>query len=168
MNVLDNNLEENFDRYMEKWFEFERYFKSGVVSVLIIDPKDEFPLKNLNIDGVNTQYFDLSDITERDYHLMGKWITQHICDGGFVFDGLMFDNADCIPTDFKDKEDEYNLEQMLISALKREDDFQILPASYPCEPIPFDKIMVAVRCKEYPKYLWGKDLQTYIIDMTAK
>lgn len=164
MNVLDPNLEKDLDRYMENRFEFERNFKSRVVSVLIIDPKDEFPLKDLNFDGINTLYFDLSNITEKNFHLMGKWITQHIYDGGFAYDGLMFDNADCIPTNFEDKQEEYNLEQMIISALKREDDFQILPWAYPSEPIPFDKIMVAVRCKQFPKYLWGKSLQTYIID----
>lgn len=133
--------------------------------MLIIDPKDEFPLKDLKFEGISTKYFDLSDITEKDYHLMGKWITERIIHGGFAYDGLMFDNAYVIPS-FEEKDEEYNLEQMLISALKRDDDFQILPSAYPCEPIPFDKIMVAVRCKKFPKYLWGKDLQTTIIDMT--
>lgn len=165
MSLLDHNNEADFDRYMEKRFEFERNFKSRVVSVLIIDPKDEFPMKDLKFEGISTKYFDLSDITEKDYHLMGKWITERIIDGGFAYDGLMFDSADVIPS-FEEKDVEYNLEQMLISALKRDDDFQILPCAYPCEPIPFDKIMVAVRCKTFPKYLWGKDLQTTIIDMT--
>lgn len=164
MSLLNPNNEADFDRYMEKRFEFESNFKSRVVSVLIIDPKDEFPLKDLKFEGVNTKYFDLSNITETDYRLMGKWITERISDGGFAYDGLMFDNADVIPS-FEEKDEEYNLEQMLISALKRDDDFQILPCAYPCEPIPFDKIMVAVRCRKFPKYLWGKDLQTYIIDM---
>ena len=149
---------------MEKRFEFESNFKSRVVSVLIIDPKDEFPLNDLKFEGISTKYFDLSNITETDYRLMGKWITERISDGGFAYDGLMFDNADVIPL-FVEKDEEYNLEQMLISALKRDDDFQILPCAYPTEPIPFDKIMVAVRCKKFPKYLWGKDLQTTIIEV---
>ena len=166
MSLLNPNIEADFDRYMEKRFEFEHNFKSRVVSVLIIDPKDEFPLNDLKFEGISTKYFDLSYITEQDFRLMGKWITERISDGGFAYDGLMFDNADCIPTNFEEKEDEYNFEQMLISALKREDDFQILPSAYPCEPIPFDKIMVVIRCKKFPKYLWGKDLQTTIIDMT--
>lgn len=165
MNVLGPNLEKNLDRYMENRFEFERIFKSRVASVLIIDPKDEFPLNDLNFEGINTQYFDLSNITEKNFHLMGKWITQHIYDGGFALDGLMFDNADCIPTNFEDKQEEYNLEQMIISALKRDDDFQILPWAYPSEPIPFDKIMVAVRCKTLPEYLWGKSLQANTIEV---
>lgn len=114
MSLLKPNNEADFNRYMEKRFEFERNFKSRVVSVLIIDPKGEFPLKDLKFEGVNTKYFDLSNITERDYHLMGKWITERISDGGFAYDGLMFDNADCIPTDFEEKQDEYNMEQMLI------------------------------------------------------
>lgn len=164
MSLLKSNNEADFNRYMEKRFEFERNFKSRVVSVLIIDPRDEFPLKDLKFEGVNTKYFDLSNITETDYHLMGKWITERIKYGGFAYDGLMFDNADVIPS-FEEKDEEYNLEQMLISALKRDDDFQILPCAYPCEPIPFDKIMVAVRCRKFPKYLWGKDLQTYIIEV---
>ena len=164
MSLLNYNNEADFDRYMEKRFEFESNFKSRVVSVLIIDPKGEFPLKDLKLEGVNTKYFDLSNITETDYHLMGKWITERISDGGFAYDGLMFDNADVIPS-FEEKDEEYNLEQMLISALKRDDDFQILPCAYPCEPIPFDKIMVAVRCRKFPKYLWGKDLQTTIIEV---
>lgn len=164
MSLLKPNNEADFNRYMEKRFEFERNFKSRVVSVLIIDPRDEFPLKDLKLEGVNTKYFDLSNITETDYRLMGKWITERISDGGFAYDGLMFDNADVIPS-FEEKDEEYNLEQMLISALKRDDDFQILPSAYPCEPIPFDKIMVAVRCRKFPKYLWGKNLQTYIIEV---
>ena len=165
MSLLNPNIEEDFDRYMEKRSEFERNFKSRVVSVLIIDPKNEFPLKDLRFEGISTKYFDISDITEQDFRLMGKWITERINDGGFSYDGLIFDNADVIPS-FEEKDEEYNLEQMLISALKRDDDFQILPCAYPCEPIPFDKMMVAVRCKKFPKYLWGKDLQTAIIDMT--
>lgn len=165
MSLLTPNIEADFDRYMEKRLEFERNFKSRVVSVLIIDPKDEFPLNDIKFEGISTKYFDLSNITEQDFRFMGKWITERIIDGGFAYDGMMFDNADVIPS-FEEKDEEYNLEQMLISALKRDDDFQILPCAYPCEPIPFDKIMVAVRCKKFPKYLWGKDLQTYIIDMT--
>ena len=165
MSLLNPNIEADFDRYMEKRSEFERNFKSRVVSVLIIDPKNEFPLKDLRFEGIGTKYFDISDITEQDFRLMGKWITERINDGGFSYDGLIFDNADVIPS-FEEKDEEYNLEQMLISALKRDDDFQILPCAYPCEPIPFDKMMVAVRCKKFPKYLWGKDLQTAIIDMT--
>ena len=165
MSLLNPNIEADFDRYMEKRSEFERNFKSRVVSVLIIDPKNEFPLKDLRFEDISTKYFDISDITEQDFRLMGKWITERINDGGFSYDGLIFDNADVIPS-FEEKDEEYNLEQMLISALKRDDDFQILPCAYPCEPIPFDKMMVAVRCKKFPKYLWGKDLQTAIIDMT--
>ena len=165
MSLLNPNIEADFDRYMEKRSEFERNFKSRVVSVLIIDPKNEFPLKDLRFEGISTKYFDISDITEQDFRLMGKWITERINDGGFSYDGLIFDNADVIPS-FEEKDEEYILEQMLISALKRDDDFQILPCAYPCEPIPFDKMMVAVRCKKFPKYLWGKDLQTAIIDMT--
>ena len=165
MSLLNPNIEADFDRYMEKRSEFERNFKSRVVSVLIIDPKNEFPLKDLRFEGISTKYFDISDITEQDFRLMGKWITERINEGGFSYDGLIFDNADVIPS-FEEKDEEYNLEQMLISALKRDDDFQILPCAYPCEPIPFDKMMVAVRCKKFPKYLWGKDLQTAIIDMT--
>lgn len=165
MSLLNPNIEADFDRYMEKRSEFERNFKSRVVSVLIIDPKNEFPLKDLRFEGISTKYFDISDITEQDFRLMGKWITERINDGVFSYDGLIFDNADVIPS-FEEKDEEYNLEQMLISALKRDDDFQILPCAYPCEPIPFDKMMVAVRCKKFPKYLWGKDLQTAIIDMT--
>lgn len=167
MSLLKSNMEEKFDRYMEKRFEFERSFKSRVVSALIIDPNDEFPLKDIKIDGVTTKYFDLNGITQSDFRQMAKWITQHITNGGFTCDGLIFDNADVISS-FAEKDEEYNLEQMIISALKRDDDFHILPAAYPCEPIPFDKIMVAVRCKTFPKYLWGKDLQTAIIDMTEK
>ena len=165
MSLLNPNIEADFDRYMEKRSEFERNFKSRVVSVLIIDPKNEFPLKDLRFEGISTKYFDISDITEQDFRLMGKWITERINDGGFSYDGLIFDNADVIPS-FEEKDEEYNLEQMLISALKRDDDFQILPCAYPCEPIPFYQIMLAVRCKKFPKYLWGKDLQTAIIDMT--
>ncbi|MCM1153504.1 MAG: hypothetical protein NC328_07620 [Muribaculum sp.] len=163
MNVLNPNIDKDLDRYLENRFEFERSFKSKVVSVLVIDPNDEFPLKDIGED--NIMYFDLSNITEKDYHLMGKWITQYITDGGFAYDGVIFDNADHIPSTFEDKQNEYNMEQMIISALKRDDDFQILPWAYPSAPIPFDKIMVAVRCRRFPKYLRGKSLQTNIIEI---
>lgn len=165
MNVLSPDFEQEFDAYMEKWFEFQDCFKSKVVSALVIDPKGKFPLSGLKLDGLRVKYFDLKNLTEKDYHLIGSWITQRINNGTFSYDGLLFDNADHIPTDWEDEGAEYNLEQMLISALKREDDFQILPNAFPCAPIPFDKIMVAVRCKEYPKYLWGKSLQSRIIEV---
>ena len=96
MSLLNPNIEADFDRYMEKRSEFERNFKSRVVSVLIIDPKNEFPLKDLRFEGISTKYFDISDITEQDFRLMGKWITERINDGGFSYDGLIFDNADVI------------------------------------------------------------------------
>ena len=105
MSLLDHNKEADFDRYMENRLEFESNFKSRVVSVLIIDPKNEFPLKDLKFEGISTKCFDLSDITEQDFRLMGKWITERISDGGFAYDGLMFDNADCIPTNFEEKQD---------------------------------------------------------------
>lgn len=164
MRLPDIN-EKAFDRYTENLFEFVHNFKSRVASVLIIDPNNEFPLNDIKLEGVSTKYFDLSGITEQNFHLMGKWITERIFDGEFAYDGLIFDNADCLPSDFEDKQDEYNLEQMLISALKREDDFQILPSFYPCAPIPFDKIMVAVRCSKFPEYLRDKDLNTTIIEV---
>lgn len=78
MSLLNPNIEADFDRYMEKRSEFERNFKSRVVSVLIIDPKNEFPLKDLRFEGISTKYFDISDITEQDFRLMGKWITERI------------------------------------------------------------------------------------------
>lgn len=161
MNVLGENLEDELDRYIEAQHWFDKAFKSRTISAMVIDPKGNFPLKgytDFGFDDMFIKYFDLSECTDRDYNLIGQFINQYVDNGESMIDGLMFDNVDCIP-DISDKED---LEQMIISALKREDDLQILPFG---EPIPFNKMMIAVRCKEYPEYLKGKSLQTDIIEV---
>ena len=155
MSLLDPNNEADFDRYMEKRFEFEHNFKSRVVSVLIIDPKNEFSLRGLNINGVSTKYFNLSN---DDYAGIGQWFNNHIDNGKYAYDGVLLDNIDDIP----DNDYKVDFEQLITSALKREDDLQMLPFG---ETIPFDEMMVAVRCKEYPEYLKGIGLHPFIIDM---
>ncbi|MDO4335485.1 MAG: leucine-rich repeat domain-containing protein [Bacteroidales bacterium] len=155
MSLLDTNNEADFDRYMEKRFEFESNFKSRVVSVLIIDPKNEFSLKDLSINGVSAKYFNLSS---DDYAGIGQWFNNHIDNGKYAYDGVLFDNINDIP----DNAYKVDFEQLIISALKREDDLQMLPFG---ETIPFDEMMVAVKCKEYPEYLKGNGLYPYIIDM---
>ncbi|MCM1224451.1 MAG: hypothetical protein NC548_59380, partial [Lachnospiraceae bacterium] len=104
------------------------------------------------------KYIDLSECTDGDYSLIGKYIGQYMTDGECVIDGLIFDNVDLIP----ENPDKDKLEQMVISALRREDDLQILPS---VKPIPFDKMMIAVRCKDFPEYLHGKSLQAEIIEI---
>lgn len=157
MNVLDPNLGESLDRYIENKYWFDHSFKSRAASVMVIDPKGDFPLKDIEYDGLYVKYFDLSECSVGDYNRIGKFINQYVANGESMIDGLMFDNIDRLPQNSETED----LEQMITSALKRDDDLQMLPSE---EPIPFNKMMIAVRCNEYPEYLKGKSLQTDIIE----
>lgn len=155
-NVLDSDLGDKLDRIVESIYWFDKSFKSKAVSVMVIDPYGDFKLKDYDERHKETfiKYFNLSECKEGDYTRIGRFFN----DWSETLDGVIFDNVDCI-AGISDKED---IEQMVISALKRDDDLQILPFG---EPIPFDKMMVGVRCKEYPEYLKGKSLQTDIIEV---
>lgn len=156
INVLDSNLGDKLDRIVESIYWFDKSFKSKAVSVMVIDPNGDFTLKDYDERHNETfiKYFDLSECKEGDYTRIGRYFN----DWSEALDGVIFDNANCIP-EISDKE---VIEQIVISALKREDDLQILPFG---EPISFDKMMVGVRCKEYPEYLKGKSLQSDIIEV---
>ena len=74
----------------------------------------------------------------------------------FKYDGLIIDNVDEIP-DNSDRED---WEEFVRFALKRETEYSMLPFG---DCINFNKMHLAVRCKEYPEYIKGKSLQMVII-----
>lgn len=161
INPLDPNLEDKLDRYIETQYWFERAFKSKFISAVIIDPKEEFPLKGYadsRFGEMFIKYFDLSECKEGDYRLIAKFIVQYVADGESMIDGLIFDNIDRIP-EISDKEE---IEQMVLYALKRDDDWRPV---IPGPTIPFSKMMIASRCKEFPAYLLGKSLQANAIEM---
>jgi len=152
MNVLDPNFEAELDMWVEKSSEFKEVYPKKVLSVVVIDPDGGFPLKDLeNNTDIYSKYFDLSQCVEGDYNR----IMRNISD--FGYDGLMFDNIDNIP----DNSDKGDWEELVRFALKREDEYNILPFF----TVDFSKMSIGVRCREYPEYLKGKDLQTYIIEV---
>ncbi|MDE6551765.1 MAG: hypothetical protein K2K98_02215 [Muribaculaceae bacterium] len=106
--------------------------------------------------------FDLADCKDGDFNRIGQHLGQYISDGKCVSDGLLFDNIDCINAG-KDTED---LQTMVWQSLKRDDSdmcgYSILPFG---DAIPFDKMMIAARCKEKPDYLKDKSLLTHIIEV---
>lgn len=161
INPLDPNLEDKLDRYIETQYWFERAFKSRNISAMVIDPKEEFPLKGYadsRFGEMFIKYFDLAECTEGDFRLIAKLMNQYVADGESMIDGLMFDNIDRIP-EISDKED---IEQLVLYALKRDDDWRPI---IPGQAIPFSKMMIAARCKTYPDYLKGESLLTNIIEM---
>ncbi len=166
MSTLDLSDFENGT--MDEWIEKRQWllstFKGKVSSVLIVDPDNRIHLEEIerNNPELHLKCFDLTDGDESDYILIGQHLNQFIDKGECAYDGLLFDNIDCIKADSKN----VDLKVFVQQALKRDNSencgYQILPFG---EPIPFDKMMIAVRCKEIPEYLKGQSLQTVIIEM---
>lgn len=166
MSILDTAgyFNGDMDKWIEKRHEMLQFFKGKGLSVLIVDPNNEMPLDV--IEGVfpdlYLKTFDLADCNDGDFNRIGQHLGQYINDGKCAYDGLLFDNVDCIDAG-KDTED---LQTMVWQSLKRDDSdmcgYSILPFG---DAIPFDKIMIAARCKEIPEYLKDKSLQTYIIEV---
>ena len=164
MSVLDlsdyNNG--NMDQWIEKRNEMLEFFKGRGLSVLIVDPDNEMKLEEIEgaFPDLFLKKFDLADCKDGDYNRIGRHLDQYISDGKCAYDGLLFDNIDCIDAG-TDTED---LHTMVWQSLKRDDSdmcgYQILPFG---DAIPFDKMMIAARCKEFPDYLKDKSLQAYII-----
>ncbi len=166
MGVLDlsdyNNG--NMDRWHEKRQQMLEFFKGKVLSVLIVDPEDEMPLKEIEnaFPDLCLKTFDLADCKDGDFRRIGQHFDQYISNGKCAYDGLLFDNIDSISAG-KDTED---LQAMVWQSLKRDDsemcDYSILPSG---DPIPFDKMMIAARCKKKPEYLEDKSLLAYTIEV---
>lgn len=166
MSILDTSGYFNGD--MDKWIEkhrlFDETFKKGIFSVLLVDPDNQMPLDEIERSNpeLNLKYFDLADCKNGDFNRIGQYLSQYIDNGVCAYDGLLFDNIDGINAG-NDSED---LQTMIWQSLKRDRSedggYQILPFG---EPIPFDKMMIAVRCKEIPEYLKGKSLQMIIIEV---
>ena len=166
MGILDSTGYFNGDN--DKWIEKRqlmlKFFKGKVLSVLIVDPNNEMPLEEIEkaLPDLFLKSFDLADCKGGDFNRIGQHLGQYINDGKCAYDGLLFDNVDCINAG-KDTED---LQTMVWQSLKRDDSetcgYQILPFG---DAIPFDKMMIAARCKEIPNYLKDKSLQRYIIEV---
>ncbi len=166
MSILDTSTYSNGE--MDEWIEKRHWllntFKGKVSSVLIVDPNNKMPLDEIERSNpeLNLKCFDLADCNDGDFNRIGQHLNQYIDNGVCAYDGLLFDNIDSINAD-KDTED---LQTMVWQSLKRDrsDDggYQILPFG---EPVPFDKMMIAVRCKEIPEYLKGQSLQAVIIEV---
>ncbi|MDE6552581.1 MAG: hypothetical protein K2K98_06455 [Muribaculaceae bacterium] len=152
------------DKWIEKRHLMLEFFKGKVLSVLIVDPNNEMPLEEIEkaLPDLFLKSFDLADCKDGDFNRIGQHLGKYINDGKCAYDGLLFDNVDCINAG-KDTED---LQTMVWQSLKRDDSetcgYQILPFG---DAIPFDKMMIAARCKEIPDYLKDKSLQRYIIEV---
>ena len=161
---LDGYFNGEMDRWIEKRHEMLEFFKQKVMSVLIVDPDNEMPLEEIEraFPDLSLKIFDLADCNDGDFNRIGRYLGQYISDGKCAYDGLLFDNIDCIDAG-KDTED---IQTMVWQSLKRDDSdicgYSILPFG---DTIPFDKMMIAARCKEIPQYLKDKSLQTYIIEV---
>ncbi len=166
MSILDQS--DFFNGKMDNWLEKRHWilstFKGKASSVLIVDPHNKMSLDEIERTNpeLHLKSFDLADCNDGDFNRIGQHLNQYIDNGVCAYDGLLFDNIDCINAD----EDTEDLQRMVCQSSKRErsDDvgYQILPFG---EPIPFDKMMIAVRCKEIPEYLKGQSLQTVIIEV---
>lgn len=164
LNPLDTSdfFNGKMDRWIEKRSEMSQFFKQKVMSVLIVDPNNEMPLDVLEENDLFLKTFDLADCEDGDFNRIGQHLAQYIADGECAYDGLLFDNIDRISAG-NDTED---LQTMVWQSLKRDHSegggYQILPFG---DTIPFDKLMIAARCKEIPEYLKDKSLLTYIIEV---
>ena len=166
MGVLDTDgyFNDDMDNWIEKRHLMLEFFKGKALSVLIVDPNNEMPLEEIEkaLPDLFLKTFDLADCKDGDFNRIGQHLGQYINDGECAYDGLLFDNIDCINAG-KDTED---LQTMVWQSLKRDSSesggYQILPFG---DAIPLGKMMIAARCKEIPQYLKDKSLQTYIIEV---
>ena len=157
MSVLDQlDASEYFNGEMDEWIEkysfFEDTFKRGAISVLLIDPNNQMPIRNYssNYPELDLEYIDFAKCVDGDY----KKIANQILNGSY--DGYLFDNIDEIGL-IEDKEE---LEYLVKMALKRD----TLP--FTDSIIDFhERMMIACRCKEMPEYLKGQSLQMMIIEV---
>lgn len=167
MSLLETlDTSDYFNGKMDNWIEnytiIGDTFKRSLISVLVIDPDNQMQLTDMEsrFENLNLKYIDLADCKEGDYNRIGIHLNQYIDNGKCAYDGLLLDNIDQINAG-NDTED---LQILVWQALKRDESewggYQMLPFG---ETIPFDKMKIAVRCKELPAYLKGKSLQALFI-----
>lgn len=154
MGVLDtaDYFNGNMDKWIEKHMLFDETFKKGVLSVLLVDPDNQMPIKNYPSENpdLDLKYIDFAKCVEGDY----KRIETQVLNGGYK--GYLFDNIDEVAW----IEDKAELEYLAKMALKRD----ILPIVDSIVDFD-DNVMVACRCKEMPEYLKGQSLQMIVIEV---
>ncbi len=169
MSILESlDTSDYFNGKMDEWLKqkkfAERMFKDGYLSVLVIDPKNQMPIKDLEVSNpdLNLKYIDLADCKDGDFNRLGQYFNQYINDGEYAYDGLLLDNVDRINAG---SDTEY-LENFVWQALKKDESdlggYKILPFG---ETIPFDKMKIAARCREIPEYLQGKSLLCFFLEV---
>ena len=141
----------NIDSLTEKRHEILKVFKQKKMSVLLIDPNNEMPLEEIEgaFPDLYLKIFDLADCNENDFKRIDQHLDQYITDDGeCAYDGLLFDNIDCINAG---NDTEY-LQTIVWESLARSNN--LMCRCRLGETIPFDKMMIAVRCKEIPQHLF--------------
>lgn len=149
---LSDFINGDMDRWIEKRRLFDEIFKKGILSVLLVDPDNQMPIKEYPSENpdLDLKYIDFSKCEEGDY----RRIENQVLNGGYK--GYLFDNIDEVDW----IEDKAQLEYLAKMALKRDK----LP--FTDSIIDFDDdVMVVCRCKEIPEYLKGKSLQMVIIEV---
>lgn len=150
------------DRFIEQSKLFDDTFGARAFSALVIDPDNDFPLKDYQTQNPERyiKYIDLSECAEGDYERIRKMLEQHVADGEFAFDGLILDNIDRIQAGA----DTQDLRLMVWQTLKRDDSelggYRLSPYG---PDMPFDKTSIACRCAELPEYINGKSLLSIFI-----
>ena len=143
---FDNGTMDNMVEYLHL---LHNTFLGTILTAFVVNR--DIPINHVGKElGIRSKYIDLSQTSKGDY----KRFAQHL--NQFKYDGLMIDNVDEIP-DNSDRED---WEEFVRFALKRETEYSMLPFG---DCINFNKMHLAVRCKEYPEYIKGKSLQMVII-----
>lgn len=153
MSVLDLNgfFNGDMDRMIEKFNLFDKTFKKGVLSVLLVDPDNQMPINNYPSKNHDLflKYIDFSKCEKGDYRLIEKQVMH----GGY--EGFVFDNIDEVGW----IEDKAELEHLIKNSLKRD----TLP--FTDSIIDFNEVRVVCRCKKIPEYLKGQSLQMVIIEV---
>lgn len=129
----------------------------GRLSLLFIDPYDEFSVKNIELDGEPFVYLDLASLQPGDWERFFLRVGQCLKEGklkGFVFDNV--DQAPLMP-----KGEHECFEDLVAFALKGDDDVRIGRIL-----LDFSDIRIVVRCREYPAYLAGKSHKALIVNLS--
>lgn len=167
-NIKDQlDVSDYFNGKMDDWIEKRHFmlefFKGKRMSIFIVDPNNEMSLDVITsaFPEFHLKTFDLADCKEGDFTRIGRHLEPYFKGDICGYNGLLFDNVDCINAG----EDTIPLQNMVWQSLKRDSSefggFQIIPGN----TIPFDKISIAVRCKEIPDYLENKSLMAYRVLM---
>lgn len=130
----------------------------GKMSMLFIDPGDDFSVRDIVLDGEAFVYLDLASLRPGDWERFGRRVEQCQKDGKLK--GFTFDNVDQAPS-LPKGEQEY-FQDLVTFALKGDDDVRVGRTL-----LDFSDIRTVARCKEYPAYLAGKSPYAIIVDLAA-